>query len=66
MSDIVASQSAAGAGLLFDNITRSGRNPVTVLVGFAAAWVLFFTILLLLPTPAGMPVEGQAVLAIVV
>jgi sodium-dependent dicarboxylate transporter 2/3/5 len=63
---VPASPSETAVGLLLGNITRSGRAPVRVLAGFAAAWLLFFATLLLLPTPAGLPVEGQAVLAIVV
>jgi solute carrier family 13 (sodium-dependent dicarboxylate transporter), member 2/3/5 len=66
MSDITAGSGTPGIGLVFDNIIRSGRNPVSVLSGFAAAWLLFFAVLLLLPTPPGLSAEGQAVLAIVV
>src|SRR6185436_19563365 len=48
-----------------DNIAESGRNPATVLVGFALAWSLFFFILLAMPIPAGLSPAGKACLAVV-
>ena len=49
-----------------DNIAESGRNPATVLGGFALAWGLFFLILFVMPTPAGLSPAGKACLAVVV
>lgn len=49
-----------------DNIVKSGRDPRRVLPGFFGAWVAFFFILWVMPQPAGLSAEGQAVLAIVV
>jgi len=55
---------------LFDsiiaNIVKSGRNPTRVIVGYLAAWLLFFFILNAMPTPHGLAPEGKSVLAIVV
>lgn len=48
------------------NILRSGRSPARVVTGYIAAWAAFFLILWVMPTPAGLKLEGQAVLAIVV
>jgi anion transporter len=70
-SDIVSAAPAAGMvvgwlGRFRDNIAESGRNPVTVLGGFALAWGLFFLILFVMPTPAGLSPAGKACLAVVV
>jgi solute carrier family 13 (sodium-dependent dicarboxylate transporter), member 2/3/5 len=53
-------------GRFRDNIAESGRNPTTVLAGFALAWGLFFLILFVMPTPAGLSPAGKACLAVVV
>jgi sodium-dependent dicarboxylate transporter 2/3/5 len=70
-SDIVRDAPATGMiagwlGRFRDNIADSGRNPVTVLGGFALAWGLFFLILFVLPTPTGLSPAGKACLAVVV
>ncbi len=48
------------------NITISGRDPNKVLAGWVIAWVVFFTILFVLPRPEGLSDNGMAVLAVVV
>lgn len=50
---------------LRENIRATGRNPSTVLYGFAAAWTVYFLILLVLPVPSGLSTAGMAVLAVV-
>ena len=52
-------------GTLADNITDSGRRPRRVIVGYCAAWIVFALVLWAMPTPVGLSVQGQAVLAIV-
>jgi sodium-dependent dicarboxylate transporter 2/3/5 len=49
-----------------ENIRASGRNPASMLMGFAAAWIAFFLILFMLPIPSGMSSAGMAVLSVVV
>ena len=53
-------------GRFRDNITESGRNPKSTLIGFGLAWALFFLILFAMPTPAGLSPAGKACLAVVV
>ena len=48
------------------NVVESGRKPASTLVGFAAAWGLFFLILLVVPAPPGLSPAGKACLAVVV
>lgn len=48
------------------NIIASGRSPLKTLLGFVAAWMTFFAILYVLPTPAGLKPAGQATLAVMV
>jgi solute carrier family 13 (sodium-dependent dicarboxylate transporter), member 2/3/5 len=54
------------ADIFIGNIVKSGRNPTRVVVGYLAAWMLFFLILWAMPLPAGLSPQGKAVLAIVV
>lgn len=49
-----------------DNIEASGRAPTKALIGFFLAWILFFFILWVMPTPAGLSLAGKATLAVVV
>lgn len=53
-------------GALSENLRRAGHTPVRALTGYAAAWLCFLTILIVLPTPGGLTHQGMAVLAIVV
>lgn len=48
------------------NLRVIGKDPKRVLIGFAAGWLLFFLIWLVLPRPQGLSAEGMTVLAIVV
>lgn len=48
------------------NIEDSGRSPTKTLTGFVVAWVAFFLILWVMPTPEGLTKSGQATLAVVV
>ena len=68
MADTRAHVPARGGvfGTLSVNIAASGRNPMSTLIGFAAAWIAFFLILLVLPAPQGLSPAGMAVLAVVV
>jgi solute carrier family 13 (sodium-dependent dicarboxylate transporter), member 2/3/5 len=60
-------QRVGGVGTyISDNIRASGRNPASVIAGFAGAWLAFALILWALPLPAGLPAEGKSVLAVVV
>ena len=43
-----------------ENIRASGRNPSSMLVGLAAAWIAFFLILFVLPVPSGQSPAGNA------
>lgn len=52
-------------GGIRENIRISGRNPNSVLLGFAAAWGAFFLILYVVPVPTGLTPAGMAVLAVV-
>lgn len=59
----------AGAGLeggWTDNIRASGRSPGKAITGFVLAWVLFFVVLFVMPTPEGMTPAAQATLAVMV
>lgn len=47
-----------------DNIVRAGGNPRKALLGLAASWIAFFSVLAM-PLPAGMTPQGQATLAVV-
>jgi sodium-dependent dicarboxylate transporter 2/3/5 len=49
-----------------NNIRESGRNPKRVLIGFAAAWIMFALIMWVFPRPEGLSANGMAVLAVVV
>lgn len=49
-----------------DNIVTSGRKPKTTLFGFFLAWIVFFLILFVMPTPEGLSTAGKATLAVVV
>jgi sodium-dependent dicarboxylate transporter 2/3/5 len=49
-----------------ENLRLIGKDPKRVLIGFAAGWILFFLIWLVLPRPHGLSGSGMAVLAIVV
>lgn len=49
-----------------ENLRLIGKDPKRVLIGFAAGWILFFLIWLVLPRPQGLSADGMAVLAIVV
>jgi solute carrier family 13 (sodium-dependent dicarboxylate transporter), member 2/3/5 len=53
-------------GVILDNIAKSGRNPTRVVAGYLAAWILFFLVLWVIPTPEGLSPQGMAVMAIVV
>ncbi|MEK6748827.1 MAG: DASS family sodium-coupled anion symporter [Pseudomonadota bacterium] len=53
-------------GNILDNIELSGRTPRKSLIGFVVAWVAFFLILWVMPTPEGLTVAGKATLAVVV
>ncbi|MFA6312451.1 MAG: DASS family sodium-coupled anion symporter [Sterolibacterium sp.] len=67
--DSAAAQIPANAGFLarwMANIEASGRKPTRALAGFVAAWLAFFFILNLMPTPAGLPPAGKAALAVMV
>ncbi len=48
------------------NIRDSGRSPGKCACGFVAAWLAFFLILWVLPTPEGLTVAGKATLAVMV
>lgn len=48
------------------NVRASGREPTKCAGGFFLAWVAFFLILWVLPTPAGLSEAGKATLAVVV
>ena len=60
--------SAKGGPLsyLIANIEATGKNPWRVMIGFVAAWGLFFLIWKVMPIPEGLNKNGVAVLAIVV
>lgn len=65
----IASDAAAGGGFAENfrtNILASGRTPRKSLAGFFIAWGLFFFILYLMPTPAGLTPAGKATLAVMV
>ncbi len=49
-----------------ENLRLIGKDPKRVLIGFAAGWILFFLIWLVLPRPQGLSAEGMTVMAIVV
>ncbi len=49
-----------------ENLRLIGKDPKRVLIGFAAGWIFFFLIWLVLPRPQGLSAEGMTVLAIVV
>jgi anion transporter len=48
------------------HIRESGRSPGKCACGFVTAWLAFFFILWILPTPAGLSVAGKATLAVMV
>jgi solute carrier family 13 (sodium-dependent dicarboxylate transporter), member 2/3/5 len=52
-------------GAIIDNIAKSGRNPTRVVAGYLAAWILFFLVLWVMPTPEGLSPQAKAVMAIV-
>lgn len=49
-----------------ENIRASGRDPNKVIIGWIAAWIIFFCILFVFPRPEGLSPAGMAVLAVVV
>jgi sodium-dependent dicarboxylate transporter 2/3/5 len=49
-----------------DNIAATGLPPRKTWVGFLTAWALFFLILWIMPTPAGLSAAGKATLAVMV
>lgn len=49
-----------------ENITSSGRSATKTLAGFTIAWVLFFFILWVMPTPAGLSPAGKATFAVMI
>ena len=53
-------------GTFLDNVRASGRTPRKALIGFILAWIAFFYILYVMPTPEGMSRSGQATLAVMV
>ncbi len=53
-------------GNFLDNIRSSGRTPAKSLIGFILAWVAFFLILKVMPTPEGLTLAGKATLAVMV
>lgn len=48
------------------NIRDSGRSPGKCACGFFAAWIAFFLILWVIPTPEGLSDAGKATLAVMV
>lgn len=67
MTDVARADSRPDSlGWIRANILASGRNPTTVLAGFLAAWIAFFAVLYVLPTPQGLSPAGMAVLAVVI
>jgi anion transporter len=49
-----------------DNIRARGRAPAKTLIGFFAAWAVFFSILWIMPLPESMTQAGKATLAVLV
>lgn len=67
MSDTTNPAAASGVmQTVMANIEASGRDPRRVIIGFIAAWAMFFLILFVFPRPEGLSETGMAVLAIVV
>lgn len=64
-SPLPAARPGASASF-FDNVRASGRSPGKAIVGFVLAWVSFFLILYVMPTPEGMTPAAQATLAVMV
>jgi di/tricarboxylate transporter len=48
------------------NLVATGGSPRVKVAGFLAAWILFFLILKVMPTPEGLTPAAQAVLAVMV
>jgi solute carrier family 13 (sodium-dependent dicarboxylate transporter), member 2/3/5 len=56
-----------GIGLyVSENLNQCGKSPLTVWLGYGAAWLLFFLIAFVLPRPQGLSAEGMSVLGILV
>jgi anion transporter len=67
-TDSAAATAGAGQGVLAclgDNIRACGKSPAKLLTGFAAAWLVFFLMLWVLPAPVGLSKSGMAVAAVV-
>jgi sodium-dependent dicarboxylate transporter 2/3/5 len=55
----------AGAAAQAQHAAPTGGSRVTAGVGFVLAWVCFFAIAWLMPTPQGLSAQGKATLAVV-
>ncbi len=66
-SDIAVAASIPANGFLgrfAENIRARGRTPAKTLIGFFAAWAMFYFILWIMPLPGGMTLAGKATLAV--
>ena len=51
---------------LHNNADMAGVSPQKSFLGFIFAWVVFFGIMLFMPQPDGLTLQGKATLAVVV
>lgn len=67
--DTAASTSTAKSsffGQFLENIRARGRAPAKTLIGFFAAWAVFFFVIWIAPLPEGMSMAGKSTLAVLV
>lgn len=50
---------------IIGNIRATGKDPIRTLLGFALAWIVFFSVWKIIPPPQNLGQEGMTVLAIV-
>lgn len=65
LSNIVEDNKDGFFATFVKNVADSGRYPRKTLIGFFGAWTVFFLILFVMPTPAGLSPAGKATLAVV-